>query len=145
MTEPAPSVPDRAAATAEDADLILIYDGECPFCARFAKMLRLNAAAGRVALVNARQDHPSVKRVIAEGYDLDQGMAMIWAGDIYHGEACLNRLALMTTPSGVFNRLTAWLFRSKRLSALAYPVLVRLRNAALALTGRKKLAAAGSD
>src|SRR5262249_37501864 len=53
----------------------------------------------------------------------------------------LNALALLTTPSGHFNRATAWLFSSPALSRLLYPVLRAGRNATLTLLGRAPLRA----
>ncbi|MBL8584496.1 MAG: hypothetical protein JNL61_20015 [Rhizobiaceae bacterium] len=60
-------------------------------------------------------------------------------GAFYYGDACLNRLALLSTRSGAFNRLTAWSFSNPSLARLAYPVLRGGRNLALWLLGRGRL------
>jgi predicted DCC family thiol-disulfide oxidoreductase YuxK len=120
---------------------IIVYDGECPFCSRYVAMLRLRAAFGNVELVDARSDHPAVKRLVDAGIDLDEGMALIQGDRIYHGDDCIHRLALMSTPSTMFNKLNVAIFRSPTASRVLYPFLRAGRNAALALLGRKKISA----
>lgn len=104
-------------------------------------MLRLKAAFGAVELVDARSDHPAVRRLVEAGIDLDEGMALIQGDRIYHGDDCIHRLALMSTPSTLFNKLNVAIFRSPTASRVLYPFLRAGRNAALALLGRKKISA----
>lgn len=123
--------------------LYILYDGDCPFCARYVRLLRLKDAVGTVEPVNAREakaaQHEALAKVLAAGYRLDEGMAMLYRGDIAHGQDCIHRMALLSTRSGPFNRLNAWLFRSRRRAALAYPVLRAMRNLTLRLLGVAKL------
>lgn len=118
----------------------IVYDGECPFCTRYVKLLRLREAVGNVELVNAREaDHPVVQRVRAHGIVLDEEMALVIGDDIHAGADCLNRLALMSTHSWWFNRLNAALFTSPAVSRFLYPVLRSGRQLALTLLGRPKI------
>ncbi|MGR3495262.1 DCC1-like thiol-disulfide oxidoreductase family protein [Citreimonas sp.] len=119
----------------------LLYDGECPFCSAYVKMVRLKDAAGPVRMVDARQGGPELDEARAAGLDLDQGMVLKLAGQMHHGDACIHRLALMTSPSGAFNRLNAWVFRSRSRSRVLYPVLRTGRNAALRMLGRRGIGA----
>lgn len=120
-------------------ELLLVYDGECPFCSRYVKLLRLRAAVGRLRLVNARDNGPEVQRVRDEGFVIDDGMVLVMDGRYYHGDDCLHVLAMMSSNQGWFNRLNFWLFRSAWLSRVAYPVLRAGRNLVLRLLGRRKL------
>jgi predicted DCC family thiol-disulfide oxidoreductase YuxK len=122
-------------------DLTIIYDGDCPFCAAYVRMTRLRAAAGRVALVNARDGGPVVDEARVEGLDLDAGMVVKAGGRLYHGDAAMTLLAGLTTPSGAFNRVTAWAFRSPSRARLIYPPMVAGRNLTLRILGRRKLSA----
>src|SRR4051794_32656935 len=114
-----------------DGQTYLVYDGDCPFCSAYVKLVRLRKAAGTLTLVNARADHPMVRYVESRGIDLDQEMALVMGKEVYSGGDCINKLALMSTRSDFFNRLNAVLFSSPRLSRAAYPPLRCGRNLAL--------------
>lgn len=121
--------------------LTIVYDGDCPFCSAYVAMLRLRDAAGPVTLLDARTpDHPLIARIHAEGLDLDDGMAVDYAGRLWHGDAAMTLLASLTTPSGPFNRASAWAFRSPLRARLLYPPLRAGRNLTLRLLGRRKIA-----
>ena len=121
------------------APTFIVYDGECPFCSSYVRFLNLRKALGAVELVDARSGHPVVRRLIEAGYDLDEGMALVDGDSIHHGEACINRLALMSTSSGWFNRLNALIFRSRTASRALYPLMRAGRNCVLALMGRRRI------
>ena len=114
----------------------LLYDGECPFCARYVSMVRLRESIGRVRLIDARDQGPELLEVRAAGLNIDEGMVLKLNGRLHHGDECIQHIALLTTPSGVFNRLNAWVFRSGARSRALYPMLRTGRNTALRLLGR---------
>ena len=117
----------------------LVYDGECPVCNSYVHFVRLREAVGPVEMHNARDGGEVVNFIIAEGLDLDEGMVLWYQGRLYHGHECINMLALMSTRSGVFNRLNAVLFSSPKIARILYPVLRLGRNVLLRLLGKKKL------
>jgi len=117
----------------------LLYDGECPFCSRYVRHVRLREAIGPITLANAREHAALVNEVRRLGFDVDTGMVLKLDGKYYHGADCIHALALLTTPSGGFNRLNAWMFRSATASRLLYPVLRTGRNLALRLLGRARV------
>ena len=119
----------------------IVYDGQCPFCSRYVRLVRIRESLGRVELVDARNGGPLVDELRAAGADLDEGMVLKMDGRLYHGEDCVHMLALLSTPSGLFNRANAAIFRSRRASKLLYPMLRAGRNAALRLLGRTKIGA----
>ena len=121
------------------ASAVLIYDGNCPFCSRYTRYLRLKQTVGGIQLIDARGGGPEVAQAIAKGFDLDEGMVLVMDGAYYHGDACLNRLALMSSRSDLFNRVNFALFRSPFVSRVSYPVLRFGRNLVLKLLGRPKL------
>src|ERR1700685_1118524 len=122
-----------------DEGLVLVYDGECPVCSSYVQYVRLKESVGRVTLVNARDGGPWVDRIRAAGLDLDEGMALYYAGRFYHGADCVHMLALLSTGSGPFNRIHSAIFRNARWSAFLYPILRFGRNLLLRLLGRKRL------
>ncbi|MBL8569054.1 MAG: DUF393 domain-containing protein [Phreatobacter sp.] len=122
------------------SDNYLLYDGECPFCARYVAHARLIEAAGPVALIDARMRPDLARLHAAGGMDINEGMILRLDGNTWFGGDVLNRLALLSTRSGLFNRANAALFRHPRLSRLLYPLLRGGRNAALRLLGRDRIA-----
>lgn len=129
--------------TSDTEPLAIVYDGACPFCAAYVRMVRLKEAAGDVQLVDARQGGPIVDEALAKGYDLDQGMAMKTGGRWYHGDEVMNMIAMMSSRSGTLNRVHAWIFRDAGRARTLYPALRTGRNLALKLLGHRSLAASG--
>ena len=70
------------------------------------------------------------------GTEMVAEMALVIGTDVYSGADCINRLALMSTRSGLFNRINAIIFSSRRFSRWAYPYLRGARNLALRILGR---------
>ena len=117
----------------------VVYDGDCPFCSQYAKLLRLREAVGPVTLINARAEHEIVRHVNGKGVDLNNEMALVIDGRVYAGADCLHSLALMSTGSGAFNALVARVFASPGISRRLYPILRSGRNATLWILGRKPI------
>ena len=124
----------------DKSEIYIVYDGECPFCTEYVKMVRLREAVGKVNLVNAREDHPAVQFAAARGVDLNEEMALIMNGEVHSGPDCMNRIALMSTGAGPFNALMARVFSSPRTARFLYPFLRTGRNATLKLMGRRRIA-----
>ena len=120
-------------------DRYIVYDGECLFCSNYVQLLRLRDAIGPVRLIDARSNSAEVQALRTQGYDLDEGMVFVEPGQIWFGEDSIHRLALLTSPSSVFNKTTALIFRSRRLSRALYPVMRFCRNTTLRLLGRSKI------
>lgn len=117
----------------------LLYDGECPFCSRYVRHVRLREAIGPIMLANAREHAPLLEEVRRLGFDVDTGMVLKLDGNYYHGADCIHALALLTTPSGWFNRLNSLVFKSSTAAKVLYPVLRTGRNLTLRLLGRARL------
>lgn len=125
--------------SANPPGVAIVYDGECPFCSAYVRLVRLREAAGPIELIDARSDHPLVAELKRRGMDLDQGMAMRIGDELIHGDAVMHRIALMSGPSGRLNRVNAWIFRSPRRARLLYPPLRAMRNLTLRLLGRRRI------
>lgn len=119
--------------------IVLIYDGECPFCRNYVHILRLRNAAGDVRLINARDGGEFVSAARQQGLDLNEGMAMLYAGNWYHGADCMQMLSLMTGPVGLLNTTLARIFRHPGRARLLYPVLRCGRNISLKILGKRKI------
>jgi predicted DCC family thiol-disulfide oxidoreductase YuxK len=123
----------------DDKKSYVVYDGDCPFCSAYVRLVKLREAVGEVILVNARDEHPVVRRLAQQGYVLDNEMAFVSGGNIYSGAECINRLALLSSDSTLFNRINAALLSSPTMARLAYPILRAGRNASLWLLGKRRM------
>ncbi|MEM8770331.1 MAG: DCC1-like thiol-disulfide oxidoreductase family protein [Pseudomonadota bacterium] len=121
-------------------DIYVIYDGECPFCSAYVRMVRLREVAGNVRLLDAREAHPVVDELKARGFDFDEGMALKIGDAVYHGDECVHQLAMMSGPSNTLNALHFWVFKNPARSKFLYPFLRAGRNVALRLLGKRKIA-----
>lgn len=119
--------------------LILVYDRECPMCDAYCRMVRIREAAGKLELFDARDGGPIIDDLTARGLDIDEGMVLIAGDQLYYGSDAIHALSLLSSRSGIFNRLNYRIFKSKRLSGLLYPVLRSGRNLVLKLLGRTRI------
>lgn len=119
--------------------VVLVYDKECPACDNYCRLVRIREDIGELVLVDARDPSPILDEITALGWDIDQGMVLKLEQQLYYGSDAIHMLSLLGSRSGVFNRLNYWLFKSKRLSHLLYPLLRALRNLLLKLLGKTKI------
>lgn len=130
------------------ADIVLVYDRQCPVCEHCVRLVRIRESVGTLRIVDAREPSAVLDEVTALGWDIDQGMVLKLGERLYYGADAIHALALIGSRSGIFNRLNAAIFGSRRLSAMLYPLLRACRNGLLKLLGRKRinnLARSGND
>jgi predicted DCC family thiol-disulfide oxidoreductase YuxK len=119
--------------------ILLIYDKECPACHFYCQIVRIRQSVGELVLIDARENPEVLKEVTAKGLDIDQGMVLKMDGQLYYGSDAIHLLALLSGRSGVFNRLNYWLFSSKKVAAILYPILRYCRNLLLKILGKTKI------
>jgi predicted DCC family thiol-disulfide oxidoreductase YuxK len=122
-----------------DANVIIVYDGECPFCSAYVRLLRLRQAAGKAALLDARQNDRGKIVQRETGLDLNRGMIAIVGERLYWGDEAVHALALLTSPVGLFNRVNAAILANRLASRLLYPLLRFGRNSALMVKGKPQI------
>ena len=121
--------------------LTVFYDGDCPFCKRYVRLLRLRRSAGSVDLVDLRENPAARGDLERDGFDPDLGMIVETEGRRLTGAEAIGALALLSTPSDAFNRANRRLLSSPTLAALVYPVLRSGRWLTLFVIGRRGIAA----
>ena len=124
---------------AEREDILLVYDKQCPACDFYCKLARIRESVGRLVLIDAREPSELMDEITAAGLDIDQGMVLKVGSTLHYGSDAIHMLSLLSTRSGVFNRLSYWCFRSKRVSGLLYPVFRAWRNLLLKALSRNKI------
>ncbi len=128
----------------EAPQIVLVYDRGCPVCTAYCRALAIRQLDRNMQILNAREDHPVVREIKRLGLDLDEGFVLRIGSEYHHGAEAIHRLALLSTPSGVFNRVNYFIFRSQKLSRLLYPVLRLGRNLILAVMGRQRIGTTGN-
>ncbi len=130
------------------AAILLVYDRECPACNAYCQLVRIRDSVGELKIVNARDDSEVMQEITENGLDIDQGMVLKVGDRLYYGADAMQALALMSSRSGLFDRLNYWIFKSKAVSDRLYPVLRFLRNLLLRMLGKTRinnLGLAGND
>jgi predicted DCC family thiol-disulfide oxidoreductase YuxK len=120
-------------------EVLLIYDKECPACDNYCQVVRIRETVGTLRLIDARENSEELEEITALGLDIDQGMVLKLDGQIYYGSDAIHALALISSRSGLLNRLNYYLFRSERLSHVFYPILRFFRNVLLKVLGKTKI------
>ena len=119
--------------------ILLVYDKECPVCDAYCHVVRIRESVGDLRIVNARDSSEVMKEITDMGLDIDQGMVVKMDDQIYYGADAIHALSLISSRSGLFNRMNYWIFKSERGSQFLYPVLRTLRNLLLKFLGTTKI------
>ncbi|MEM8551515.1 MAG: DCC1-like thiol-disulfide oxidoreductase family protein [Pseudomonadota bacterium] len=120
-------------------EIEVLYDGECPFCARFADMVAIRRNGGDVQLVNAREVPERVRALAERGVSIDDGMVVTMGGREYFGPDAMTALAQAADDGGVFSRLNRWVFGARWRARLFYPPMVLGRKLVLRMMGRRPI------
>lgn len=120
-------------------EILLVYDKQCPACHGYCQVVHIRETVGELKLVDARESSAAMDEITSQGLDIDQGMVLKMGGQLYYGSDAIHALALISSRSGLFNRLNYWFFKSKTLSHVLYPVLRFFRNLLLKLLGKTKI------
>ena len=119
--------------------ILLVYDKECPVCHNYCQVIRIREDVGDLKIVDARENSKIRDEITRLGLDIDQGMILKVGNQIYYGSDAIHSLALLSSRSGIFNRVNYWIFKSKILSAILYPILRGCRNLLLKILGKTKI------
>lgn len=120
-------------------DNAIYYDGDCPFCTRYTRLLKLRSTIGPVRLVDVRNDQAVRADLMRRGFDLDNGMVAEIDGHMYAGGEAMQVLAQLSTSSGLFNHLNRFVLSSRLATRFLYPLLRCGRGLTLTLLGREPI------
>lgn len=120
-------------------EILLVYDRECPACNAYCQVVNIRESVGDLRIVDAREDSEVMKEITSQGLDIDQGMVLKMGGQLYYGADAIHALALIGSRSGILNRMNYWMFKSKTVSSVLYPILRFCRNLLLKILGKTKI------
>ena len=119
--------------------ITIVYDGDCPFCNSYIKLMRLRDAVGPVALIDARERPDIVADAIELGLNVNEGMLVVHQSQIYAGDEAMTILSAYSSRSGFLNQLMSWVFSNPQRSRALYPALRLGRNLTLSILGRSQI------
>ncbi len=119
-----------------DSKVTFIFDGECPFCNKFAELLELKSGLPNLLILNGRENHSLLKKLFNQGYDLDKGAILIKESKVLHGDKAINWIcSQITDPSDQLLKVLADLFSSSHRTTAIFPFLIFARRFLLLLKG----------
>jgi len=120
-------------------EILLVYDKECPACDAYCQIVKIRETVGDLKIIDAREKSEVLDEITELGLDIDQGMVLKMGGQLYYGSDAIHALALISSRSGLLNRINYWIFKSKSVSSWLYPVLRLFRNLLLKMLGKTKI------
>jgi predicted DCC family thiol-disulfide oxidoreductase YuxK len=119
----------------DNSAAVIVYDGDCPFCRSYISLMKLREAVGKVDLVDARAGGGAVNMLNAKGFDLNEGMAVIFGDKIYYGADAIVFISIMTHPLRPSSKMLAMLLRNKTRATIIYPIMKLGRQMTLRMLG----------
>ncbi len=112
-----------------NSKLIFIYDGECPFCNKFAELLELKSSLPNLKVKNAREHIEEMKSFYEKGFDIDNGAILIKDGEILHGASAINWIcSQVKNPSDSLLKFITYTFSSNYRTNFLFPFLLISRR-----------------
>ena len=117
--------------------ILFIYDGECPFCNRFAQLLELKSSLPTLEILDGRTDLALLTRLYSKGYNLNKGAILIKDKEIMHGADAINWICSeIKEPSNSLLEILRIIFSSDKRTNLFFPFLLWGRRLLLTLKGK---------
>ena len=120
--------------------ILIYYDGDCPFCSRYASLVDLRRH-GDIQLVNLRDAPEQRHQFFEQGLDPDKGMVVEIDGKLYGGADAMHMISLLDRKNSSAAKITRLAFSNRLIATALYPVLRLGRNTLLLFLGRERLAA----
>jgi len=114
---------------------ILVFDGGCLFCRRFALLSELRSGIPGLQIRDGRTDHALRQRLAARGFALSSGAVLLVGDQVWHGAEAIQWLCARMQPSSALLQLLAPLLATPPRARRLYPLLLLARRAALAWRG----------
>ena len=124
----------RAREMEGNQKIVIVYDGKCPFCNSYVRLMALRRAVDKVVLIDARSDDPIACKIGAQ-YDLDEGMAVLYGGKVYYGADAVILISALTCDGSWVARSLAVLLRNPRRAKFFYPIMKFGRRVTLRILG----------
>lgn len=121
----------------ESRDVEVVYDKECPVCDFYCHAV--DVEEGELIRVDAREPGEAMDEITALGLDIDEGMVVRIDRRIFYGADAIHELALRSDRKGFLNRFASFVFRSRTMARVFYPILKAMRNLLLKILGKTRI------
>ena len=116
---------------------LFIYDGECPFCNHFAKLLELKSSIPKLQILDGRENLGLLTKLYNQGFDLNKGAILIINGEVRHGSDAINWICSeLKEPNDSLLEILKIIFRSNNRTKILFPFLLWGRRLSLVLKGK---------
>ncbi len=116
----------------------MIYDGDCPFCARYSKFVQLKKKV-QIELIDARQAQETILTLKKQGFDINHGMILIQNREkVFHGKFAALKVNELLGDLTFIQSLVLKITSFPALMNIIYPILNALRKSLLTLMGKNK-------
>lgn len=128
------------------SQIVIIYDGDCPFCSKYSSYINLSRSFEEIRLKNARDLNAKEIQELQElGLDINQGIIVQIQGNKnnalnYSGRDAMNYLAKYDQNSKFTGKLHR-VMRYEKLSRFIYPILFWGRAVVLKILGIERIIA----
>ena len=121
------------------SEVTFLYDGDCPFCNKFAELIELKGSIPNLKIKNARENLPQLTALYKQGYDIDRGAILIRDKEILHGSNAINWICKqINEPSDSLLEVIRVLFTSEYRTKLFFPLLIWGRRIILLFKGKSR-------
>ena len=118
------------------SNFTFIYDGECPFCDKFAELLEIKSKINNINILDGRKNLSIIKSLLEKGYDLDKGAILLKDDEIFHGANAINTICKeIKNPTSNLLKILSSVFKSNKRTRFFFPLLLRARRFALISKG----------
>lgn len=114
---------------------VLVFDGGCPFCRRFAELSELRGGIAGLAIRDGRAEPALRRSLAARGFHLRDGAMVLDGERVLHGAEAIHWICSRMEPGAPLLQLLAILFAAPGRARSAYPLLLVARRLALGLKG----------
>jgi hypothetical protein len=114
--------------------IILYYDKECPFCSKYANLLKLKENF-EITLKNARENFDEIA-LLCGNLNINDGFIVLYKNDCFQGAKALEFLNSAVDKSTILGKLHFLFKYDNFISKLFYKLLFILRKIILFILGK---------
>lgn len=118
-----------------DAPPVLVFDGGCVFCRRFAELSELRSGIPGLAIRDGRAEHELRRELADRGCPLRDGAVVLVGDEVLHGADAIQWLCERMNPSDALLQLLTPLLATPSRARRIYPFLLLARRLALTVRG----------